>query len=70
MAAVILAGRVWLSASLERLRELGEAVVVALEHRRDDLLVPAEHAAEREDEKREARRPEKQRGDGQGDGGV
>ena len=30
---------------VQRLRELGQAMVVALEHRRDDLLVMAEQAA-------------------------
>jgi hypothetical protein len=54
----------------QRLRELGEAVVVALEHRRDDLLVTAEHAPKREDEECEARRPEEECEDGEGDGGV
>ncbi len=52
------------------LRELGEAVVVALEHRRNDLLVPAQHAAEGEDEERQAQRSEKERSGGEGDGGV
>ena len=55
---------------VQRLRELGQAVVVALEHRRHDLLVMAEQAAKSEDEKREAQRSEKERSDGESDGDI
>jgi hypothetical protein len=45
-------------------------MVVALEHRRHDLFVMAEQAAKGEYEEREAQRSEKERSDGEGDGGV
>ena len=55
---------------VQRLRELGQSMVVALEHRRHDLLVMAEQAAKSEDEKREAQRSEKKRSSGESDGDV
>jgi hypothetical protein len=45
-------------------------MVVALEHRGDDLLVAAEHAAECEHEKCETQDSEKECCNGQGDGGI
>ena len=45
-------------------------MVIALEHRRHDFLVMAEQAAKGEDEKREAQRSEKERSDGESDGGI
>ena len=55
---------------VQRLRELGQTVVVALEHRRHDLLVMSEQAAQCEDEKRETQHSEKERSDGERDGGI
>ena len=51
----------------QRLRELGEAVVVPLEHRGHDFLLPRRACAEREDEEREAGRAEYERRRVQGD---
>ncbi len=45
-------------------------MVVALEHRGDDLLVAAEHAAEGEHEKCETQGSEKECCNGEGDGGI
>jgi len=45
-------------------------MVVALEHRRDDLLVAAQHAAKGEHEKRKTQDSEKECCNGEGDRGI
>jgi hypothetical protein len=45
-------------------------MVVALEHRGNDLFVAAERAPEGKDEERETEAAEEERSDGEGDSGV
>ena len=55
---------------VQSLGEVREAMVVAFEHRGDDLLVAAEHAAEGEHEKYETQDSKKECCNGQDDGGI
>ena len=47
---------------VQGLRELGEPVVVAAEHRGHDLLLPAQQAPDRDEEEDDARRCERNGG--------
>jgi hypothetical protein len=50
----------------ERLRELREPVVVALQHGRHDVFVSADRAPDRDDEEHQAREAERERSDEEG----